>query len=792
MDEAIVTALLNNAATLLVLSIILDITNQFFRKSQRVKEMIRGILISLICFAIMRMPFVIQTGIVFDTRSILISVTGLIFGVIPTVITVLTAIIIRISMGGSGALPGVAVILSSAMIGLAWRYWVFPKVRKWRWLSVLVMGILVHIVMIGLMFLLPYPSNVTVVKAITEPVLLIYPIATVLLSMLLLKQEKYFHLQIQLQQSEERFRGLFDKAPLGYQSLDANGHFIEVNQQWLDTLGYPRDEVVGKWFGDFLCPESRSMFRKRFELFKAQGYIHSEFQMVHKDGEQKSVAFDGRIGYGDHGEFKQTHCILQDVTQQRINEENLRLSEAKYSYYIENAPYAVFVVHSDRHFVEVNRAFSLITGYDKEQLLRMSIDDITADHSKGIAKSCFDTLIKTGRMNAEMTYIHRDGSIRWWTVSAVKVFEEVYISFASDITDRKTAEQKLLYLSYHDFLTGVYNRTFFEEQLERINTPDNLPLSLMMTDINGVKLVNDAFGHAEGDKLIISCASILQSCCRATDTLARLGGDEFGILMPNTDAQTALSVMQSIQNKLHIFDAKTKGEKFLHSMALGFATKVAVDEDMGQILKTAEDYMYQRKLLEHTSSHSAIVSSIKATMLEKSHETEEHAERLVELTREIVRALDLPQVDQDRMALLATLHDIGKVGVSDQILTKPGKLDEDEWTEMRRHPEIGYRIAVSSPDLIPIAEGILCHHERWDGKGYPRGLRGSNIPLLARVLSVVDAYDAMTQDRPYQKAISHEAAVAELTANAGTQFDPDVVAMFLQNLQHNKADKANN
>ena len=505
MDEAIVTALFNNAALLLVLSIILEITNQLFRKSQRLKVMICGLLISLICVAIMRMPFMIQAGIVFDTRSILISVTGLVFGTIPTAITVITAIIMRISMGGSGTLPGIAVIICSALIGIAWRKYVFPRARKWRWLSIFIMGILVHIVMIGLMFLLPYPSNFAVVKAITAPVLIIYPIATVLLSLLLLQQEKFFQLQTQLKQSEERFRVLFDKAPLGYQALDANGHFIEVNQQWLDTLGYPRDEVVGKWFGDFLCPEYRSEFLKRFEVFKAQGHIHSEFQMLHKNGERRSIAFDGRVGYGDNGEFKQTHCILQDVTQQRKNEEDLRLSEAKYSHYIENAPYAVYVVNGDRHFVEVNRAATLITGYEKEQLLQMSISDITADDSKSLALSCFNTLKETGHMNAEMTYIHSDGSTRWWTVSAVKVFEEVYISFASDITDRKTAEQKLLYLSYHDFLTGVFNRTYFEEELVRVNSPDHLPLSIMMTDINGVKLVNDAFGHAEGDKLIINC-----------------------------------------------------------------------------------------------------------------------------------------------------------------------------------------------------------------------------------------------------------------------------------------------
>ena len=167
-------------------------------------------------------------------------------------------------------------------------------------------------------------------------------------------------------------------------------------------------------------------------------------------------------------------------------------------------------------------------------------------------------------------------------------------------------------------------------------------------------------------------------------------------------------------------------------------------------------------------------------MFEKSHETEEHAERLVTLSKLVAEGLNLAQDDRDRLELLATLHDIGKVGISDRILTKPGKLTEEEWVEMKRHPEIGYRIAMSSPELIPVADGILCHQEHWDGTGYPQKLRGENIPLLSRIIAVVDAYDAMTQDRPYRAAMSHEAAITEIERNAGTQFDPQVAQVFIQ------------
>lgn len=304
----------------------------------------------------------------------------------------------------------------------------------------------------------------------------------------------------------------------------------------------------------------------------------------------------------------------------------------------------------------------------------------------------------------------------------------------------------------------------------------------MIGDINGVKLVNDAFGHAEGDRLIIDSAKILSSCCRNGDTLARIGGDEFGILMPKTDNAEAIDILSKIQAALNAFDANAHKDKFIHSVSLGFATKVTIDEDVSQITRIAEEYMYQRKLLEHNTSHSAIISSIKAAMNETSHETREHAERLAVLSRAIATQLNLPQADLDRLELLATLHDIGKVGISEHILTKQGKLSEDEWVEMRRHPEIGYRIAISAPELIPVAESILCHHERWDGRGYPQGLSRENIPLLSRILSVADAYDAMTQDRPYRNAMTDEEAIAEIRKGAGTQFDPQITQIIFENM----------
>ncbi len=1160
--------LLNNIALLLIMSVAYESTNLLPDKYRKLKPWITGATLAGACVVIMNLPFTLQPGLVYDTRSILISVTALMFGWIPTIMISITAIVLRVITGGIGTLSGVAVILSSAAIGLGWRYYVYPKTRIRRYLSAFFMGVVVHIAMLICTLLLPYPQNIAVIRTIALPVLTIYPAGSILLSVLLIRQQDFKGIQDQLAQSQERFKALFEKAPLGYQSLDSNGYFIEVNQQWLDLLGYSKEEVLDKWFGDFLAPAYRDAFRQRFPVFKERGRIHSEFQMIHKNGDPVFIAFDGRIGYDANGEFLQTHCILKDISSEkkmgddlRISEEKhrrlfetmalgvvyqandgsiisanpaaerilgrtfeqmrgrtsgspiwdiikedgtaatesdhpamiaiktgkpfgpivfgvfnpkiadyvwisinavplfrpgdatpnqayttfqdisaerkanrnyyllfqemvdafalheivcdgagkpidyrflavnsafekmtgllasdiigktvlevmpgtepywietygrvalsgepiafenfssatgkhfvvsayqpaprqfactfsditmrvnaekeakwimsrlrgllensptpimiidedgdliessssaesliehrvsaedgavvrcapaiiqtkitlalrqpdrngvirdldvfelekdkkyyesrlfpifapnqqkrlfgylavdvterisaeqaLKNSEEKYSTYINSAPFGIFVVNEKGEYIDVNPSASKITGYDREHLLEMSIQDITAKESMQDAIQGFYALKESGSLDTELQFIRADGTRRWWTVTATKLLGGRYLGFSTDITDRKNAEEELIFLSNRDFLTGLYNRRYFESELKRVDANSRVPISIIIGDINGVKLINDAFGHAEGDRLIIESARIIRSCCRANDTLARIGGDEFGLIMPNTDSATALKVLTGIQSALKSFDLSEKNDRFQHSVSLGFGTKKTLNEDIIQIIKIAEEYMYQRKLLEHTSSHSAIISSIKATMFEKSHETEEHAERLVILSKLIANGMNLAQKDRDRLELLATLHDIGKVGISDRILSKPSKLNDEEWVEMKRHPEIGYRIAMSSPELIPVAEGILCHQERWDGTGYPQGLKGENIPLLSRIIAVVDAYDAMTQDRPYRTAMTHADAIAEIERNAGVQFDPRVVQIFVQQVRTAEPFKAN-
>ncbi len=357
-----------------------------------------------------------------------------------------------------------------------------------------------------------------------------------------------------------------------------------------------------------------------------------------------------------------------------------------------------------------------------------------------------------------------------------------------NITDRKWAEasarhrlEELVYMSYHDKLTGLYNRAFLDGEMSRLDAAELVPISVIMSDVNGLKITNDVFGHQVGDQLLVAISDILRKACRPEDVIARWGGDEFVILLPGVDEEEAEEICAEIRSMI----SSLEKNPLVPSMSFGYATKVDKQTSLQQVLTLAEDRTFRRKLLESKSMRSAILDSLQQTLFRKSSETEEHGRRIAELCHRMGHVLNLPQTQHDEIRLLSLLHDIGKIGIQDSILQKPGPLSEAEWAEMKEHPEIGCRIAQSVYELAPIADYILSHHERWDGSGYPQGLRGEEIPLLARMLAVADAYDAMTQPRPYRAAVSHEEAVAEIVRCSGTQFDPKIVDAFLRVIEEN-------
>lgn len=326
----------------------------------------------------------------------------------------------------------------------------------------------------------------------------------------------------------------------------------------------------------------------------------------------------------------------------------------------------------------------------------------------------------------------------------------------------------------HDKLTNLYNRAYFEESLVRIDSSRYLPLSIINGDVNGLKATNDVFGHFEGDRLLIRIAGLIKEVCRPEDIIARWGGDEFIILLPNTSEAEA----KAICNKINDSCRNTASSLIQLSMSLGYATKVNETEDLVQVMKKAEDMMYANKQIDRDTFKKNFMASISKYLNDYCLETEEHLLGIKDLALKFSIILGLSDYERENLQLAALYHDVGKIAINPAILNKPDKLSSEDWEVMKKHPAIGARIAQTSLGLPNIAHEILSHHERWDGTGYPYGKKGYDIPKLSRILAIVDAYDVMTHDRPYKKAISHQEALAVLKTQAGTQFDPGLVNTF--------------
>ncbi len=293
--------------------------------------------------------------------------------------------------------------------------------------------------------------------------------------------------------------------------------------------------------------------------------------------------------------------------------------------------------------------------------------------------------------------------------------------------------------------------------------------------MNGLKLTNDAFGHVCGDKLLKAVADTMKRTLRRDDILARIGGDEFVLLLPKTDRMSAQLIVNKLKEKI----SKIVIDNITASVSFGFETKNFANEDIEKIFSQAEDYMYRKKLLESRSMKSEMITFITRSLYERDKNEQSHSERVSDLCKKTAKAMNFEGHQVAEIELLGMLHDIGKIGLKQKILRGNIKLTERELNEIKKHPETGYHILKSVNEFSHIAEYVLCHHERPDGKGYPRGLKNNDIPIQAKILSIAESFDSMVH-RHYKEPISISDAIKELRLNMGTQFDEEIVKIFIK------------
>ncbi|WP_378955603.1 HD domain-containing phosphohydrolase [Pelosinus sp. sgz500959] len=361
----------------------------------------------------------------------------------------------------------------------------------------------------------------------------------------------------------------------------------------------------------------------------------------------------------------------------------------------------------------------------------------------------------------------------------LKHYDEEHQLAKKYLQESEKARNHLEYLSYHDALTGLYNRTFFEMELVRLETGKKLGLAVYVIDIDGLKFINDTIGHSQGDLMIIRAAQILRSSFPESTAIFRTGGDEYIALLEDVSAEQLEMYYQNVCNNMQKDNDVSNPSLVTLQMSIGYAYSKEIVQSIEELILEAENKMYREKTFHHTTNNRSMIQSVKEMLAIREKSTGSHGERLQKLIVALAKAAGVGESSMMDLRLLAKFHNIGKIGISNEVIKKPGLLTKIEIEEIQRHCEIGYRIARATSDLLPIAEWILRHHEWWNGKGYPLKLRGTDIPFECRILAIVDSYDAMTSNRPYRKAMNHDAAIEELQRYAGIQFDPELVKIFI-------------
>ncbi|QSX08578.1 PAS domain S-box protein [Alkalibacter rhizosphaerae] len=593
--------------------------------------------------------------------------------------------------------------------------------------------------------------------------------------------------QREMKQALNRLRALLIQSPSGIILFDEKGTCLEISDSVAELFGKNKNEIIGKTYETVMPSEAVHYFQQVVQqLREIEEPIvqQNSVEIGDKNRFLESRLF--RVSASENGGFI-FGCIIHDITEQKELEETLYKEKELFRTTLMSVGDGIISTDEMGTVLMMNPIAEKLTGWSSREGEGLPLEDvfkILDDDGNPIQDDPAKRVLKTGKVtklqhhrillanNGVQIPIEdvaapvkdRHGNL----TGAVLVFR--------DYREKVEKQKQIEYLSFHDHMTGLYNRRYIEDALHRLDTPRNLPLTVMILDVNGLKLTNDAFGHEAGDQLLIHVSDILKSVCRSDDLIGRIGGDEFLILFPNTDEKAA----RQIKDRINAQAQKEKLGPVIVSVAIGCAVKTKEEENIKSIQQHADNNMYQDKIKHGKSMKTGTIHAAIQEIYKRYDNEQRHTIEVANLCVLMAQNLGFERSEVELIKNAAMLHDVGKILIPEKVLNKVTTFTKEELDMVHRHPETSYQILKSVDDFASIAEIVLHHHERWDGKGYPQGLKGASIPLMSRVMSIADAYEAMTSPRTYRRQLDKEEAVEELRRCKGTQFDPALVEVFIE------------